>query len=165
MPLQQHSAHASRLSPARSTLVACGTRPDHDGPGHLQLTGDEIVGTSVVDAVGADYGKIESIVLDVERGIIAYAILSYGGFAGMGLRLYAIPWRLLALDWTKRCAVLDVDRDQLRAAPAFHAGNWPALNDEQWVRDLHRHFGLAPYWADETDMAGGATADRPVPHG
>lgn len=143
MALHQHSARPSTTSAQGLVPSGESARP---GPGRFLLTGDAVVGTNVVNRVGEDYGKIESVVFDVDRGCIAYAVLAYGGWSGFGLRFYAIPWKALEIDWDRKCFVLDIDRDRLRSAPGFEQGHWPAMEDEQWARDLHAVYGLPPYW-------------------
>ena len=57
------------------------------------LSTDSIKGDKVVNPAGEDLGKIEELMIDLENGRVAYAVLSFGGFLGMGDKLFAIPWR------------------------------------------------------------------------
>ena len=74
--------------------------PDHisRGPGPFVMDAATLDGDKVVNAAGEDIGKIEAIMLDVAAGRIAYAVLSFGGFFGIGSKLFAIPWSALTLD-------------------------------------------------------------------
>jgi hypothetical protein len=67
-----------------------GHRPSN-GPGPNVMDAATLAGDSVVNAAGEDLGKIEAIMLDVTSGRIAYAVLSFGGFLGMGKKLFALP--------------------------------------------------------------------------
>ena len=74
---------------------------------------DTLEGDRVVNTRGEDLGKITDIMLDVQRGRIAYAVLSVGGFLGIGDKLFAVPWGAVALDIERKCFVLDIEKDRL----------------------------------------------------
>lgn len=125
-----------------------GGRPyqDNSGPGPALMSSDSLAGDSVVNAVGEDLGKIETIMLDVPRGRVAYAVLSFGGFLGLGDKLFAIPWEALTLDAERECFILDVDKERLKNAPGFDKDHWPAMADLQWASQIHTYYGSRPYW-------------------
>jgi hypothetical protein len=89
------------------------------------------------------------VMLDVPSGRIAYGVLARGGVFGIGERLFAIPWDALTLDASRKCFVLDVDRDRLERAPGFDRDHWPAMADPHWAERVHRHYGVPPYWSRE----------------
>lgn len=91
-------------------------------------------GDKVRNLAGEDLGKIEDIMLDVGASRIAYAVLSFGGFLGMGDKFFAIPWEALSLDAENKCFLLDVPKAQLENAPGFDKDNWPDMADRTWVR-------------------------------
>ena len=100
-----------------------------------------LAGDAVVNHRGEDLGKLAHVMIDVASGRVAYAVLSHGGVFGIGERLFAIPWRALALDAARNCFVLDVDRDRFDKAPGFDPRHWPAMDDAAWaaqVRDFYR---------------------------
>lgn len=105
-----------------------------------------VTGNDVRNLEGEDLGKIEEIMLDSGRGKVAYAVLSFGGFMGMGDKLFAVPWEALTLDTEEKCFILDVDQDVLEAAPGFDKNNWPDFADFSWGRGIHEHYGATPYW-------------------
>ena len=116
------------------------------GPGPQIMAADTLDRDSVVNAQGEDLGKIEDIMLDVERGRIAYAVLSFGGLLGMGDKLFAIPWSALTLDADRHCFVLNVDKQRLDNAPGFDKDHWPAMADPTWAGELHTYYASRPYW-------------------
>ena len=61
------------------------------------LAADTLTGDAVVNREKEDLGKIEHLMIDVETGRVAYAVLSFGGFLGIGDKLFAIPWSALAI--------------------------------------------------------------------
>ena len=84
--------------------------------------------------------------LDVPLGRIAYAVLSFGGFIGIGNRLFAIPWQALGLDPLNHRFVLDVPRERLENAPGFDKDRWPDWADMSWAASLHDYYETRPYW-------------------
>ena len=125
--------------------------PDHvsDGPGPYVMDAATLKGDDVVNVGGEDIGKIEAIMLDVASGKIAYAVLSFGGFLGMGSKLFAIPWSALTLDTTEKQFILDVSKDRLEKAPGFDKDHWPRMADRTWAADVHSYYDITPYWEDE----------------
>ena len=119
-----------------------------NGPGPEVMDADTLIGDSVVNAAGEDLGEIKAIMLDVESGRIAYAVLSFGGFLGMGNKLFAIPWSALTLDAGEKRFVLDIEKDRLENAPGFDKDHWPAMCDSNWATKLHEYYGVKPYWDD-----------------
>jgi sporulation protein YlmC with PRC-barrel domain len=105
-----------------------------------------ILGAKVINPSREVLGTIEDLVLDARDNRIAYAILSFGGFLGLGDRHFAIPWEALTIDLSQKVAVLDIDKDRLRNAPGFEKDNWPDMADPAWGSQVYRHYGYEPYW-------------------
>ena len=110
------------------------------------LSASTLINDRVTNAVGEDLGKIEEIMLDVPTGRIAYAVLSFGGFLGMGDKLFAIPWEALRLDPESQTFVLDVPREALESAPGFDKHDWPPMADPEWGNAIYAYYGYPPYW-------------------
>ena len=119
----------------------------HQGPGPWLLGAGTLVGDKVCDGNGDTLGKIEEIMLDTRSGRIAYAVLSFGGFMGVGEKLFAIPWNALELDAENKHFVLEVDKERLKFAPGFDKENWPAMSDAAWAYAIHEFYESKPYWA------------------
>lgn len=83
--------------------------------------------------------------LDMSNGRVAYAVLSHGGFLGMGNKLFAVPWSALKLDTVNKRFVLDVDKDRLESAPGFDKDQWPDMADAAWSKEIHDYYGVTPY--------------------
>src|SRR5665811_345118 len=112
----------------------------------LVLSASYLKGDKVVNHKGEDLGKIEEIMLDLDRGRIAYAVLSFGGFLGMGDKLFAIPWSALALDTVEKRFILNVDKELLKRAPGFDKDHWPNMADQVWGAKVFTYYGAKPYW-------------------
>lgn len=117
-----------------------------DSSANASLSASRIVGCRVENPAGEHLGKIEDLSIDVHQGRIAYAVLSFGGFLGVGDKLFALPWNALRLSAHDECFVLDIDKDTLEAAPGFDKDNWPDMADPAWGTEIHRYYGQQPYW-------------------
>jgi sporulation protein YlmC with PRC-barrel domain len=126
-----------------------------DGPGPDVMDAATLKGDDVVNATGESLGTIEAIMLDVASGRIAYAVLSFGGFLGVGSKLFAIPWSALALDATQKRFILDVSKERLESAPGFDKDHWPSMGERAWATDLHAHYDVPPYWDDPLSASSG----------
>jgi sporulation protein YlmC with PRC-barrel domain len=126
-----------------------------NGPGPDVMDAGSLTGDEVANAAGDDLGKIEAIMLDVKSGRIAYAVLSFGGFLGLGSKLFAIPWPALTLDAAQKRFVLDVSRERLESAPGFDKDHWPSMADRAWATGIHEYYDIEPYWDDPLSASSG----------
>jgi sporulation protein YlmC with PRC-barrel domain len=112
------------------------------------LPATTLIGRKVLNPAGEQLGNLKDLVIDLEEGHIAYAVLSFGGFIGMGDKLFAIPWEALVLNAKDHTFILDVEKEVLKEAPGFDKDHWP--NDAQyeagWLLDLYEYYGYSPYW-------------------
>lgn len=134
--------------------MPAGVKPDVTS--YTIVVKKSILGAKVVNEEGEDLGTIEDLVIDTKDNRVAYAILSLGGFWGMGDKQFAIPWEAIAFDISAKTAVLNVDKERLKNAPGFDRDQWPNMTDTTWGSQIHSHYGLTPYWervARKTDRA------------
>jgi sporulation protein YlmC with PRC-barrel domain len=110
------------------------------------LSASTLAGDRVRNSAGEDLGKIEELMIDVPTGRVAYAVLSFGGFLGMGNKLFALPWDALTLDEDEHQFILNVDKKQLENAPGFDKDNWPDMADPNWGSQIYSYYGRTPYW-------------------
>jgi sporulation protein YlmC with PRC-barrel domain len=113
----------------------------------IVLSGSSLRGDKVVNYQGEDLGKIEEIMIDLDRGRVAYVVLSFGGFLGVGDKLFAIPWQAFSVDTTQKRLVLNADKELLEKAPGFDKNNWPDMADLSLGSTLYGYYGYKPYWA------------------
>lgn len=118
----------------------------HHRSGSELMSVDTLSGNKVCNQKGDDLGEINDIMLDTRNGKVGYAVLSFGGFLGMGEKLFAVPWNALVLDTEKKRFVLDVGKDRLQQAPGFDKDKWPNMADKSWANDIHSYYGTKPYW-------------------
>jgi sporulation protein YlmC with PRC-barrel domain len=118
-----------------------------------------IIGSKVVNQQAENIGKVEDLVIDAGAGRITYAVLSFGGFLGVGNKYFAIPWNALRFDLADKTAVLNVDKKLLENAPGFDKDNWPNFSDTALGSSIYGHYGYTPYW-EETSTRSGTASER-----
>ena len=144
----EKSTYASRTE--GQTKIIGGT--PGEGPGPEVMAADTLEGDEVINTLGDELGEIKDIMLDVRSGRVAYAVLSSGGFLGLGDKLFAIPWSALTLDADRKCFVLDVDKEHLKEAPGFDEDHWPTMADPSWAKQVHEFYGQQTYWSSSPRM-------------
>jgi sporulation protein YlmC with PRC-barrel domain len=92
------------------------------------LTASSLEGDKVVNPAGEQLGEIKEIMLDLETGKIDYFVIEFGGFLGLGVKYFAIPFRLLKLDSPNKRFVFEQARETLEKAPGFDMDHWPDTN-------------------------------------
>jgi sporulation protein YlmC with PRC-barrel domain len=112
----------------------------------LVLSASSLKGDKVVNHQGEDLGEIQEIMIDLDRGRIAYAVLSFGGFLGMGDKLFAIPWQAFSVDTVQKRLVLNTKKELLEKATGFDKSNWPNMADPTWGSKVYGYYGYKPYW-------------------
>ncbi|MFC3442437.1 PRC-barrel domain-containing protein [Sphingobium rhizovicinum] len=112
---------------------------------HDLIGSDQIEGTAVYNRQGEHLGRIASFMVEKRSGQARYAILSFGGFLGIGSDHFPLPWSMLHFDADKGGYVVDLDRQLLDHAPRFAADQRPAYSDA-YGRDVHQYYGLIYPW-------------------
>jgi len=112
------------------------------GPGPSLMGADTLIGNDVYNTADESLGTIKELMVEMSTGKISYAVLSYGGFLGMGDRLFAVPWGALKLDTVKKRFTLNASKEQLKNAPGFDKDHWPSMADATWVTDVHNFYGV-----------------------
>jgi sporulation protein YlmC with PRC-barrel domain len=112
------------------------------------LSASTLIGDDVRNLQGEDLGQIEEIMIDVNSGRIAYAVLSFGGFLGIGDKLFAVPWGAMSLDTENEAFILDINKERLENAPGFDKDDWPetVYEDDTWLVAVYEYYQREPYW-------------------
>ena len=113
---------------------------------HQLIASDRIEGTAVRRPNGSMIGHIERLMIDKVSGKVSYAVLSFGGFLGMGTNLLPLPWGRLRYNTRFEAYELDVDNEELKRAPSFRADKDFDWGDRSQEAELHRYYGMPPYW-------------------
>ena len=105
------------------------------------LSAGTIIGDDVYGKGDQKLGEIKELMLDVATGTVNYAVLSFGGFLGMGEKLFAVPWRAFSLDSANKRFKLDGDVVRFKDAPGFDKDHWPDMADAAWEKSIHAYYG------------------------
>jgi sporulation protein YlmC with PRC-barrel domain len=95
---------------------------------------------------GEDLGKIEEVMIDMEMGRVAYAVLSFGGLWGLGSKWVPVPWDAVVLRPDEKVLLLKIEKEKIEKAPNFEAATLPELANRQWGAVIHTYYGYPPYW-------------------
>lgn len=117
-----------------------------EGPGPEVMAASSLDDTKVYASDGEHVGEIKEVMIDVQAGRVAYAVLTTGGFLGIGDTLHAIPWSALVMDTDAKCFRLGLTADRIKDAPGFNKDSWPSMADPQWAADVYRYYDRDPYW-------------------
>ena len=114
----------------------------------------KIIGESVVNRQDENVGKIHELVIDARKNRVAYAVLSFGGFMGMGNKLFAMPWEAFEFSATEHKLILNVDKEKLKTAPGFEKdGKWPDFSDTLWGESIYNYYDYVPPGSRRIDCA------------
>jgi hypothetical protein len=111
---------------------------------HSLIASDRVEGTRVYGADGKHIGSIERLIIGKRDGRVAYAVLSFGGFLGIGHDHYPLPWEKLNYDTQLDGYRIDLTKEQIEGAPSY------ADDDDTWYNDngcrVYDYYGVPPYW-------------------
>src|SRR5947208_17185995 len=113
------------------------------------IESDRVEGTTVYDPQGNNIGSIKRLMIEKISGRVAYAVMSFGGFLGMGTEEHSVPWNKLTYDTNLGGYRTDITEQQLRGAPAFsreQSYDWADRNGE---RARHDQYGAFYEWEDQ----------------
>jgi len=110
------------------------------------IAADKVKGTKVYNSDGENLGEVDDLMIDKRSGQVAYAIMSFGGFLGIGDRYHPLPWSILTYDPERGGYVVDLSREVLERAPAFAAGGAPDWGNREYETGIHDYYGVSPYW-------------------
>ena len=125
-----------------------GTNPASETGGespHRLIASNRVDGTAVYDREGEKLGRIENFMVDKRSGQAEYAVMSFGGFLGVGEDHYPIPWDKLTYEPEQGGYVVDLDRDKLKDGPNYRAGAEPEF-DRDYDRRVHDYYGVSYNW-------------------
>ncbi len=114
---------------------------DPDGFGMRLVAASKVNGTAVYDTAGEKLGVVHDVMLDMPSGTVEYAILSFGGFLGLGSRHHPLPWHTLRFDAARGGYVVDIDPGILHGAPSYDPEDISAWEDPTYGRQLYDYYG------------------------
>jgi hypothetical protein len=110
------------------------------------ISSDKVQGTRVYNAAGEELGSIDHLMINKAAGTVAHAIMSFGGFLGIGNQYHPLPWALLKYDSDKGGYVVNLDKSQLEGAPAYSTEDEPIWGDPAYEAKINDFWGTErPY--------------------
>jgi len=109
------------------------------------IAANKVKGTNVYNPAGEKLGSVDDIMIDKVSGRAIYAVMSFGGFLGMGEKHHPLPWATLKYDMQKGGYVVNLDKKQLEGAPSYDRGS-----EFKWTSDYGRkvdsYYKAPSYW-------------------
>ncbi|WP_107038019.1 PRC-barrel domain-containing protein [Brumimicrobium mesophilum] len=108
------------------------------------LSSSTLVGTSVENATGDNLGQIEDLMINWKEGKVAYAVLSFGGFLGIGDKYFAVPLESFKTspDPDRNVLVLNESKERLKNSPGFDKDHWPSTADNVFTEKVYKHYNV-----------------------
>ena len=110
---------------------------------HSLISSEDVEGTNVYDTQGSKIGDIDHLMIEKMTGRVRYAVMSFGGFLGLGHSHFPIPWDALKYDVNLSGYVTGITQKQLEDAPMFSDDSW---SDRNWEATVNKHYGTPFYW-------------------
>lgn len=110
------------------------------------INADKVKGTAVFNGSGEKLGTVDDIMIDKLNGNVAYAVMSFGGFLGMGEKHHPLPWDVLNYDEGENGYVVNLSKEQLEGAPTIDRGQTDKLHDRKYGESIYSYYGVPPYW-------------------
>jgi len=112
-------------------------------PNKQLISSEDVHGTEVYGADRKHIGEVDHLMIDKESGRVAYVVISFGGFMGLGHSHYPIPWGALTYDTQLGGFRTNITEQQLKDAPEFTDDSW---GDRDWETRTHKHYTAPNYW-------------------
>jgi hypothetical protein len=113
---------------------------------HTLIASDRVEGTPVRRSNGEKIGTIQRLMIDKISGSVAYAVLSFGGFLGLGQKHAPIPWARLNYDPTLGAYHVELSNEELSGAPSIAADEEFDWGDRSREVEIHNYYRVPPYW-------------------
>jgi hypothetical protein len=110
------------------------------------IASDKVEGTSVYDPRGNSLGSIKRLIIEKASGRTGYAVMTFGGFLGMGADEFAIPWGKLKYDVSLGGYRVDITEAQLKGSPSFSRNSDYNWSDRNRDKELYDYWNVPPYW-------------------
>ena len=107
------------------------------------VSSSDVNGTEVYGRDGSHIGSIDHLMIDKQSGKVAYAVMGFGGFLGLGEEHHPVPWGKLHYDTNQNGFVTDITEQEVKGAPS-RSENW--YSDRDWEKRAHQHYRTPMYW-------------------
>jgi len=104
------------------------------------ISSEKVESTAVYDRRGERLGTVHHLMIDKYTGQVAYAVMSIGGFLGIGESYHPLPWKMLTYDTRLAGYVVDLDRKRLEGAPSYTSRQMPDWSDRSYTGRIDRYW-------------------------
>jgi len=104
------------------------------------ISSEKVESTAVYDRRGERLGTVHHLMIDKYTGQVAYAVMSFGGFVGIGESYHPLPWKMLTYDTRLAGYVVDLDRKRLEGAPSYTSRQMPDWSDRSYTGRIDRYW-------------------------
>lgn len=163
--LAQDEAPTRQARDERPQAGITAGKLDHKTSGSA-VRASELIGMNIQNSQGESLGEINDLVMDANTGKIRYAAVSYGGFLGVGDKMFAVPWAAFKVhaevdDPDDYVLVLNITQQHLEGAQGFDKDHWPDFADKKFTDDLDRRYGVEEQLTGEREDDATAPAEKP----
>jgi sporulation protein YlmC with PRC-barrel domain len=148
---------ANRTDANRNTSSKPGLAKLDDKTSDATVRASKLIGTNLKNSNDESVGEIKDLVLDATSGKVRYVAVTYGGFLGLGSKLFAVPFEAFRVRQNTSAVTpgdyaltLDVTKDQLKGAQGFDNDHWPDFADTRITQDLDRRYNVDRSQADRS---------------
>jgi hypothetical protein len=110
------------------------------------IASDKVDGTAVYNRQDEHLGTVHNLMIDKITGQVAYAVMSFGGFLGMGESYHPLPWKVLNYNPSKAGFVVDLNRAKLEKAPSYTPSSMPNWSDRSYGNRVDDYYGTPYFW-------------------
>lgn len=118
-------------------------------PYKTMISSEDVQGTDVYSPSRDKIGDIDHLMIEKQSGRVVYAVMSFGGFLGLGQSHFPVPWGTLSYDTSLGGYITNITEDQLRNAPSFSDDSFA---NRDWEQKVHRHYNAPPYWMSSNGL-------------
>jgi hypothetical protein len=108
------------------------------------IASNKVEGTAVYNRQGERLGSVYNFMVDKRSGQVEYAVMSFGGFLGIGDSYHPLPWKSLTYDTSQGGYVVDLDKNRLQGAPSYSSSEAPDWSDPSYGRRIDDYYGPFP---------------------
>jgi sporulation protein YlmC with PRC-barrel domain len=108
------------------------------------ISSEKVEGTAVYNRQGDRLGTINHVMIDKYTGQVSYAVMSFGGFLGIGEEYHPLPWKVLTYDTRLGGYVVDIDRSRLEKAPRYRSSEAPNWSDRAYTGRIDQYWIMPP---------------------
>ena len=110
------------------------------------INSNQVEGTAVFNLQGERLGSVDCVMIDKQKGHVAYAVMAFGGFLGLGEKRHPVPWASMTYDTSKDGYVIPLSKEELKEAPTLDPDQYSQLGDPDYDAAVYTHYKAEPYW-------------------